>query len=567
MFRRVFALVGPLALVSLLPRCSGRSVDAQDEKEAVIGAGRGFTPIPAAYFGIDFSHPGTEPFPNALLAPGPVTARIWDVSYPPGALSWSAINQCPSGGCAADPTRSTFDWSNLDHFLKDLSDNGYEDALYVLSRTPDWASQRGSRCGVSTGDPTCSGPPDDWCDYHDNGDKFGGGPGQCETNVDLKPDGTGTNATWRRWVTELVTHVKSLPAGYAPIRYYEIWNEPYRSDTLWQDPQCDSKHSCSFRGTWAQLLRMAEDARCIIQGRASDPVTALGKTCATDRTLPAVGLDPAAKIVSPSGGARLVHRAFLQNFLYCDAEDKYAPPPASHCTWTRADPRGSNVVDVINTHNYFENGDLPETSAAAMAGEQSYLSDTDAKKPFFNDEGSGDWHDTPYDPDIEEATVPRWFLTLRSQGSARSTWYDANAPLFVEKGRGGCTDDKGCVTKGGVGLERSITWLVGKSLRSACTTAGTIWQCELVSGDPTYRGLVVWDIGACTNDAGCDSKTKLTGCNFATDCRTSSFSLPSLAGGGWTSWRDLDTDTPHPIAGNAVPIGVKPVLVERVVTN
>jgi hypothetical protein len=308
---------------------------------------------------------------------------------------------------------------------------------------------------------------------------------------------------------------------------------------------------------------MTEDARCIIVGNGGERITALGKTCASDPTLPAVGLDPTAKIVTPSGGARASNQAFLQNFLYCSATGKDAPPAESFCTWSPAAPRGSNAIDVINTHNYYEGGDLPETSATGMASEQLYLSAADRAKPFFNDEGSGNWHDTPYDPDLEQASVPRWFLTLWNQGSARSYWYNANAALFVANGDDGCTDANGCITKVGIGFTRSIAWLVGKGLRSPCTTSGTTWQCELGSSDPRYRGLVVWDIGACSSQAGCDSTKKLTGCNFATDCRTSSFELPLLTGGRWSSWRDLDTDTPHPIiAAETVPVGVKPILVE-----
>jgi hypothetical protein len=258
-----------------------------------------------------------------------------------------------------------------------------------------------------------------------------------------------------------------------------------------------------------------------------------------------------------------LNHTFLQKFLNCSATGKYAPPPESYCTWSPADPRGSNAVDVINTHNYYEGGDVPETSAAAMATEQIYLSAADRAKPFFNDEGSGNWHQTPYDPDLEQASVPRWLLTLWNQGSTRSYWYNANAALFVASGDDGCAAPNGCITKGGTGFARSIAWLVGKGLRSPCTVSGTTWQCELASSsDPRYRGLVVWDVGACTSDAGCDSKTKLTGCNFATDCRTSSFLLPASTGGRWSSWRDLDTDTPHPLATQNVPVGIKPILVE-----
>src|SRR5262249_11315809 len=161
-------------------------------------------------------------------------------------------------------------------YLATLSTYGYTDVLYTISRTPPWASQRGPRCiGPGNPDATCTGAPDTDCDYADHA--LGSGPGECETNVDLHADGTGSNATWRRWVYELVKHVTALdPAHYAHVAYYEIWNEAYRSKTLWLSPECGPDTvSCAFNGTWQQLLRMAQDARCIIIGHTDDPITAI----------------------------------------------------------------------------------------------------------------------------------------------------------------------------------------------------------------------------------------------------------------------------------------------------
>ena len=80
----------------------------------------------------------------------------------------------------------------------------------------------------------------------------------CSAPNDVNTDGTGTDAEFSAFVTALVTRYKG------EIAYYELWNEP----------DC----TCYFAGTQAQMVRMGKDAAAIIRS-----------------------LDPAAKILSPSG--------------------------------------------------------------------------------------------------------------------------------------------------------------------------------------------------------------------------------------------------------------------------
>ena len=63
---------------------------------------------------------------------------------------------------------------------------------------------------------------------------------------------------------------------------------------------------------------------------------------------------------------------------------------------------------------------------------------------------------------------------------------------------------------------------------------------------------------------GCDSTKSFKGCTYATDCTTSTFTLPALANGSWTTWRDLDTNSAHAIT-DSVDIGIKPILIEGTV--
>ena len=87
------------------------------------------------------------------------------------------------------------------------------------------------------------------------------GKGQCDPPSDLKPDGSGSDQSWKDFVSAIVTHNKNSVDAH--IRYWEIWNEPHTPN--------------QWKGTNAQLIRMAEDARRII-----------------------LGVDPNAIIVSPS---------------------------------------------------------------------------------------------------------------------------------------------------------------------------------------------------------------------------------------------------------------------------
>ena len=60
-------------------------------------------------------------------------------------------------------------------------------------------------------------------------------------------DGSGSNEAFKRFVTNVATHYGTR------IKYWEVWNE-HNMTGQWQ-------------GTDAQLVRMAEDARCIIAGK------------------------------------------------------------------------------------------------------------------------------------------------------------------------------------------------------------------------------------------------------------------------------------------------------------
>jgi hypothetical protein len=179
--------------------------------------------------------------------------RLWAA-----AVAWAQVQ--PTQGVAPD-------WSLMYQWLAKPAQNGATvDFLYNLARTPQWASQFPS-------DTTCSD-----------------GPGQCDPPLDLNPDGSGTDDYWIAWVTAVAQMSAAQKASQQPgISYYEIWNE-WNTGAYWNQ----------LNGTPAQLVRMEQDARCVVEGPPS------GMSCNPNSVFPSgTKLDPTAKIVSPSpvGGA------------------------------------------------------------------------------------------------------------------------------------------------------------------------------------------------------------------------------------------------------------------------
>jgi hypothetical protein len=152
--------------------------------------------------------------------------------------------------------------------LATVLSNAYADSpsngavgMYTLSRTPYWA--------LST-----TNQSDTTCNYYD-ATKWSNGtgpiiaaPGQCDLPTDLTADGSGTDLTWRNWITALATYLNTLTtaAGYAQVQYFEAWNEFDRSNSLTGN---SATSGVSYQGSYAQLLRMTEDARCILTGSSS----------------------------------------------------------------------------------------------------------------------------------------------------------------------------------------------------------------------------------------------------------------------------------------------------------
>jgi hypothetical protein len=374
--------------------------------------------IGAQFFGMHMNV-NTDPWPTGQV---PGSDRMWN--------AWGAQR------LEANPAEGVYVWDDFDKFLAGAKAAGIDDILYTLSDTPDWASQRGSRCkGPGNPDDSCTGPADTVCEIH----------GMCYTNADLKDDGTGTDQTWKDWVTAVATHANSLdPAKYAHIGAWEIWNEFFRTRGF---PRITDRFT--WLGTYNQLIRMTQDARTIIKS-----------------------IDPGARIATPSSTVGKAGSQMLANFLYCNQN------PHTQCTMGSA---GSAAVDIIADHAYVADGQ-PEGLDWAFTNLNGYLSDTDRQKPLWITEGGWGRNGNLPDPALQVGFIARWRTILLENGVARSYWYGYD---FADWGTlwNNSTDK---LTPAGVADQQLQKWFGGQTF-GGCRTELTVWSCVV------GLNLMVWD--------------------------------------------------------------------------
>ena len=426
--------------------------------------------LSSSFYSMHVNHPST-PWPSVPIG----GERLWDADNVP----WPLTNTAPG----------VYDWTALDDRLSDAQSHGI-DILLDLGRTPVWA-----QCGANTSSPCVQSPG---CAYSDS--SWGGGPGQCYWPEDLNVDGTGTNQHWRDWVTAVATH--SVNSSTAHIKYYEIWNEP--NDTQF------------FRGTTAQLVRMAQDAACIIKG--------IGPGCTKQ------AIDPNALIVTPAptdGGSAI--NDFMNGFLGAG---------------------GAQVVDVIGFHGY--NGSNPEKIATLVSTIKSgaLAAYNQNGKPLFDTEYSWGLGNPITDPDQQMGFVARSLLLHWSSDVDRVYWYswDTSGTMWTQTQTTGCTtpdpSGNGYTCESAAAYSALQNWTLGATITQACSSVGTVWTC-IFTKPGGYQGLTVWDTSQTCNNGFC------TG---------SSYTIPK--GTTYIHYRDLSGRVTK-ISGSTVPIGYKPILLEN----
>jgi hypothetical protein len=475
-------------------------------------------PVQNTFFGMHL-HLNASPVPATMEG----TGRIWDSV----SAQWPYLNTAIN----------TFVWTNLDNVLADYKTAGINDILYTLWRVPNWAS---------------SNPTDSTCDYSNLGSKY---YGECDLPTDILADGTGSDLTWRTWVQSIAEHVSNTyNPGYltnhAHIGYWETCNECYRSPTL--DPGYDSggNVSVAYKGTYAQLLRMMQDARCIIIGNPNQFITALGTFCG-QAGYPVIGIDPTAQMVMPStnpiqNGKNPPYPQVMQNLLYCTCANNSCSASSTGCTTGSA---GSAAVDIISTHIY-PSTYTPEQIPNEMAIVRNYLSATDLAKPFWNGEGGWGANSTATevsdgDPDMEAAFVARFEVMSWASGLTRSYWYQwdnaAYGTLWSPTSLNGCSTafTSGFICKAGTAYQQVYDWLVGSTI-GACSVTGTTWTCTLTQSSGS-QAEIIWDTSQTCSEGSCTTKQQ---------------SVPAM----YTSYSDL-TGASYSITGT-VPVGIKPILLQ-----
>lgn len=503
--------------------------------------------IPSNYMGLTINDSGVAA-PSVSYG----LLRFWDT----GNNQWPYINT------ADGVYKFNVNGTGLDNWLQNLKSASVDNAFYTLNRTPNWALAAKYKTGGS------SSTAAQQCNYYGVGGNTTtyGAQGQCYPPGDLNDDGTGTNQHWIDWVTNIATHVKNLDHNtYATIKYWEIWNEVERSDTIAHDAD-----NPSYRGTYAQLLRMTEDARCIITGNGvihNNGYNTNGTQKAPSQcNLKAI--DSTALIVMPSGHPESSGEyAVAQNFLYCNSSTNTI---CSNSANGSTGNEGAAAIDIANFHVKPANisNDVAGTSDMEASFQTLYGNiqkvvtagnGSAANLPLWNGEAGYDAESKGWgaliNVDLRESFVARFFLMNWSLGIQSVSWYNWDGADQL--------NDKGSLP--GMAYQQLYNWLgLGDnppdvSMTSSCTngtgSAKTQWTCGFTGTgtNSTYQAEAIWDTAY-----SCNSAKSSGGCVTPNNVTVNS---------KWKNYVDL-TGTVTPITkdknGNwSVPVSIKPILLQN----
>jgi poly(3-hydroxybutyrate) depolymerase len=312
-----------------------------------------------------------------------------------------------------ETANGTYSWTTLNKFVSDAQSHGV-DLIYTFLGVPQWASS-------NPNDTSCSS----W-------------PGSCDPPNDLNSDGTGSNAQWDAFVTNIATQVGTK------IKYWELWDEP--NNAAYVNPK-----------TWttAQWIRMASDARQIIRG-----------------------INPNAVILSPGIAPGTT---WLTNFLAAG---------------------GGNYVDVIAFHGYANPPETvvslitPVRAAIAAAGVSSLpLWDTEASwglntvltDPNMQAGSVARLYLLHAANNVARLYWYGWEFTTRG-----TLWQSAASTNCATPNNGGY------ICLAGIAYAQASNWMNGAVL-SGCSSSGTTWTCSLARPGG-YFAQVMWDSSqTCSN--------------------------------------------------------------------
>jgi hypothetical protein len=442
--------------------------------------------IPSAFFGMQSKATGGT-YPTINFG----SFRLWDLD-----VAWFALN----------PSAGVYNFGSVDGILGQLKTHGVSEGVsYTFGIVPNWAS---------------SAPNDAACDSS----ALGG----CDPPSDLNPDGSGTDQIFINFVQNLAQHVNSAAylQTHAHIKYWEPWNEWYRDPVLSPYNQgCIAAQSCTFRGTYAQMVRMTEDLRCVITGKGSVNGVACNRTA----------IDPSAKILTPATHGRSSFGvSVMENFLHCDSK----PVTTAQCT---TGDRGRNAVDVLNFHFYAMLSEVAEEITLHVANIKTGLRNSDlTAMQLWSGEGGWGFDTSLPDPDLQQAFLVRYYLLGWSSGISQMSWYEFENNTW---GTLYAPQTHGTLTQAGLAYQQVYGWMTGNSLTQPCTgptyPAQGVWTCALIKPDGTHM-LVVWD-----SSQSCDNGV----------CTTSQYSQNPI----YSSYVRLDGKKAA-LSNGSVAIGAKPIL-------
>lgn len=503
--------------------------------------------IPNSYFGQhDTGSTSTFPLPISYG-----NFRFWD-SGPN--VQWQGMHVCNSttANCLANPATYTSlttsgSGAYLDNVLANLYSSGVNDVLYTGGRVPSWAA------GATSYSPACI--------Y---------GNGTCVLPAEMSVDGScsgtiGSNTAacsiWDTFWHLLAVHANNSTflQTHAHIKYWEPWNEWFEDNLV-----SASVSSTEVNATYAQMLRMTEDMRCLIKGVGTiHNYPASGSSASCSSYLSALGwsaADPAALIVAPDGNPTLTPQ-----FLYCTYSPLNDNGSSTTCTWPPSGGNtancnssscwGSQAVDVIADHFYYSQytPEIMVGSTGQVTQLKGRLSTTDSAKMLMCGECSGGFPATG--PNIwndnysEAASVARGLALYWSAGITNFQWYAYN-------GSDQLGSDSGVLTPAGIAWNTDVKWLRGATPAGSpfCTNSGTVYTCKLIEANG-LRGLLVWD--SQYGPGGTSSPSNCTTAATPTICGSTSYSVPT---GYSTDWLDM-IGTKHSFT-STITIGAVPILVE-----
>jgi hypothetical protein len=470
------------------------------------GTGVGNT-IDSRYFGMHL---------NSYNAPWPFYVAP-DGSHPPllfgaqrlwaAGVTWADIDTTPgtAGNWIVNP-----DWTLLDEWLADPTANSANvDFLYNLAREPTWASSQPN-------DTSCSNTA-----------------GGCDPPLDLNSDGSGSDDVWIAWVTALAQHsAAQKAAGLNGISFYEIWNE-WNAQVYWNPTY----------STTAQLVRMEQDARCVVEGPPP------GLSCNPNSSFPAgTGIDPSAQIVSPSPVGAATQLGAVETNL----ETYFG---------TQVNGYGGGMFsDEIGFHGYV--GTTTKVSSTAgpcpvpenvnfviadLGNALAEYPEITNGKPLFNTEGSWSEADVEgfQDQDRQAAFAPRYLMLQQSGNISRMYWFAWDSKMESSL----YNDTTGLSTLAAAAYAQTYDWTVGATVSKACSTTSstsTVWTCEYTRSSPSgYKAVAVWDAGQ--------------------DCTTTSCPTPtsfSFSGTNYIEYRDVLGNVTQLNGAATVQVGAQPILLE-----